>query len=76
MAIYKNSMDLIGNTPMLECTNLEKEYQLKGKIFLIQGNHDSDKVVNKLSFADQTDKQIAKTPRCRRFSLIGMWKRI
>ena len=36
----------------------------------------NNKVVNKLSFADQTDKQIAKTPRCRRFSLIGMWKRI
>ena len=32
MAIYKSAAELIGNTPLLELTNLEKELGLKAKI--------------------------------------------
>lgn len=30
--IYKSAIELIGNTPLIELTNLEKEYDLKAKI--------------------------------------------
>lgn len=33
MTLYTKSEQLIGNTPMLECKNLEKKYNLKGKLF-------------------------------------------
>lgn len=34
MAVYHNVLDLIGNTPLLEAHNLEKEFDLKAKILL------------------------------------------
>ncbi|NCC55131.1 MAG: pyridoxal-phosphate dependent enzyme, partial [Erysipelotrichia bacterium] len=30
--IYQSAIDLIGNTPMIELTNVEKAYDLKAKI--------------------------------------------
>lgn len=32
--IYKSTWDLIGNTPLMEVTNLEKKYQLEAKILV------------------------------------------
>lgn len=32
MAVYKKASELIGNTPLLELTHLEKEYELKAKL--------------------------------------------
>ncbi len=31
--IYKNALELIGNTPLMELTKIEKEYQLQSKIY-------------------------------------------
>ena len=33
MNVYKSVSELIGKTPLLELCNIEKEYNLKGKIF-------------------------------------------
>ena len=31
--LYKNAYDLVGGTPLLELTNIEKELNLKAKLF-------------------------------------------
>ena len=33
MTVYKNSMELIGNTPMIECTHLAQNYNFKAKLY-------------------------------------------
>lgn len=32
--IYKNAIELIGHTPLLEVTNIEKELELKARVFV------------------------------------------
>lgn len=34
MAIYKGATELIGNTPLMEATNIEKKFDLKAKVLL------------------------------------------
>jgi cysteine synthase A len=34
MTLVKSSLDLVGNTPLLEVTKLEKKYSLKGRLFV------------------------------------------
>ncbi len=34
MAVYKGTLDLVGNTPLVEVTNIEKELDLKAKLYV------------------------------------------